>query len=81
MEVDWSGTRSSGNKSQRQGSAWYCTGAAHEQAVQWHTFSSIELSMQKRNTCTSFFCPMRCARSMACPAATRLLQQDLTSRI
>mmetsp|Transcript_9560 Transcript_9560/g.24432 ORF Transcript_9560/g.24432 Transcript_9560/m.24432 type:complete len:275 (+) Transcript_9560:1666-2490(+) len=30
------------------------------------TFSSMEFSMHKRNTCTSFFCPMRCARSMAC---------------
>ena len=30
------------------------------------TFSSMLLSMQNRYTWTSFFCPMRCARSMAC---------------
>ena len=30
------------------------------------TFSSTELSVQKRNTETSFFWPMRCARSIAC---------------
>mmetsp|Transcript_24679 Transcript_24679/g.84406 ORF Transcript_24679/g.84406 Transcript_24679/m.84406 type:complete len:219 (-) Transcript_24679:1535-2191(-) len=30
------------------------------------TFTSTLSSVQKRNTCTSFFCPMRCARSIAC---------------
>lgn len=29
------------------------------------TFSSMLFSTQKRKTCTSFFWPMRCARSMA----------------
>ena len=33
------------------------------------TFSSTLFSTHRRKTCTSFFCPMRCALSMACTPA------------